>query len=106
MTRMLDSEGDDIPKDEYGNHYFDIDMYDWNKGDGPTLSMKIPAYFEGMNGIKYDGNGVLVVHIQDILNNYVSEFEQEDEGLGVPRFVEWLRDYANRLETAHAKMQP
>ncbi|MEG7689012.1 hypothetical protein U2044_15575, partial [Listeria monocytogenes] len=63
----------------------------------------IPYFFEDENGAQYDGNGVLTVPIQDVLNDYIKEFKETDGGDGVAKFVEWLRDYANRLESANAE---
>lgn len=106
MTQMIDTEGAEIPKNEDGRTYFDVDMCDWNDGKGPDLSVNIPYFFEDENGAQYDGNGVLTVPIQDVLNDYIKEFKETDGGDGVAKFVEWLRDYANRLESANAPGKP
>lgn len=42
--------------------------------------------------------------LQDVLNDYIKEFKETDGGDGVAKFVEWLRDYANRLESANAEI--
>lgn len=106
MTQMIDTEGAEIPKNADGLAYFGVDMCDWNDGKGPDFSMNIPMFFEDENGAQYDSCGVLTVPIQDVLNDYIKEFKDTDGGDGVPKFVEWLRDYANRLESANAAAVP
>lgn len=104
MTQMIDTEGAEIPKSEDGYTYFDADLCDWTDGKGPTLSINIPLFFEGGNGVNYDSCGVLTTPIQAVLEDYIKEFKENDGGKGVPKFVEWLRDYANRLETANTPL--
>ena len=101
MTQMIDTEGAEIPKDEDGRTYFDVDMCDWNDEKGPELSINIPCFFFFFNGAQYHGYVVLTVPIQDVLNDYIKEFKETDGGDGVAKFVEWLRDYANRLASAN-----
>ena len=103
MTQMIDTEGAEIPKDVGGHTYFDVSMCDWNEGKGPALSIGIPMFFEDENGAQYDSAGVLTVPIQDVLNDYLKEFKETDGGEGAAKFVDWLRDYANRLESANAQ---
>lgn len=98
---MIDAEGEEIPKDKYGRMYFDIGMCGWDDGKGPDISMNIPMFFEDQNGATYEGCGVLTVPIQKVLEDYLSDFKGIDGGDGIPKFIEWLRDYANRLESAN-----
>jgi hypothetical protein len=100
MTYLLDTEGDEIPKEVHGRPYFDADLCDWNDGTGPALTMNVPMSFEGEIGV-YDGNGVVSAPLQDVLEQYLRDFKREDGGIALPAFIAWLRDYANRLEAAH-----
>lgn len=102
MAQMIDTEGAEIPRDENGHMYFYIDMCDWNDGKGPDLSMNIPMFFEDENGATYNSCGVLTVPIQQVMEEYLSGLKENDGGDGAQKFVEWLRDYANRLESANA----
>jgi hypothetical protein len=105
MTQMIDTEGAEIPKDKNGLTYFDVYMCDMKDGKGPDLSMNIPMFFEDGNGDQYGSARVLFVPIQDVLDDYIKGFKDSDGGHGVPKFVEWLRDYANRLESANTNLR-
>ena len=104
MTQMIDTEGDRIPNDAEGRTYFDADLCDWNDGKGPYLAVNIPCFFDAGDGTEYDGNGVVIVPIQEVLEDYLKEFKETDDGDGVEKFAAWLRDYANRLESSNAKL--
>ena len=101
MPQMIDTEGAEIPKSEDGSPYFDAHLCDWNEGNGPDLSINVPPFFEGVDGADYDSCGILTIPIQAVFEEYLNEFQGRDGGAGVPAFVEWLRDYANRLEAAN-----
>lgn len=104
MTQMTDTEGAEIPKNENGRPYFEIHLYNMNSEDGPEISINVPEFFEGEDGSQYDSHGVLTVPIREVLDDYIEEFWDADRGEGLPKFVEWLRDYANRLESAYVQV--
>lgn len=103
MTQMIDTEGAEIPQSAEGRTYFDADLCNWNDGQGPSLSINIPMFFQGENGIDYDSEGVLTVPVQAVFEEYLDEFKEIDGGEGLPEFVQWLRGYADRLEAAGAE---
>jgi hypothetical protein len=86
--------------------YFDADLCDWNDGKGPALTVLTPTYFVGGDGSEYDGDGVMTVPLQAVLEDYLLNFKKEDGGEGVPAFCKWLRDYADRLEAANTTDEP
>jgi hypothetical protein len=98
MAKMQDSEEEKIPCEENGNQYFDIYMIDWSKGLAPDLQMNVPCYFEGGDGSTYDSCGIVYVSLQDVLEQYLNEFQSEDGGENLHKFIPFLRDYADRLE--------
>lgn len=104
MTQMRDTEGEQIPKDEEGRMYFDADLCDWNNGKGPEMTINTPTYFVAGDGSEYDGHGVMAVPLQAVLEDYLINFKSEDGGEGVPAFTKWLRDYADRLESANTEV--
>lgn len=100
MTQMIDTEGCEIPKDSCsGATLFFADLCDWGDGKGPDLSINVPMYFEEDSGV-YDSGGVVTAPIQDILEEYLSEFKKIDGGEHVDKFSAWLKDYADRLLAA------
>lgn len=105
MTQMRDTEGEKIPADNDGITYFDADLCDWNNGQGPELTINVPPYFVGGNGSEYESQGVVSVPLQRVLEDYLTCFKQEDGGVGVPAFVKWLREYADRLEQASVEAE-
>ena len=104
MTQMTDAEEKLLPRDENGKLYFHLIMYDSADGEGPIVLLAIPDFFECESGDTYESNGVLKVPIQTMLEDYLKEFMEQDAGEGVPKFVEWLRDYANRIESANVEL--
>lgn len=104
MTILLDTEGAVIPGDDYDNSpLFDTTLCDWKDGKGPSLSMNIPELFETHFGI-YDSQGVIHAPLQAILEEYLLEFKVTDGGDGIAEFCKWLRDYADRLESAKKEL--
>jgi hypothetical protein len=98
MTAFIDTEGHDIPVDDVGEHpFFDVDLCDWNEGDGPELTMNVPAFETETDS--YAG-GIVFVPLKNVLEQYLRTFLQTDGGGGRVEFVAWLRDYAARLEAA------
>ena len=99
MALLKDTEGYNLPTDENGESFFDVDLCDWNRGRGPMLTIGIPRYFETDDEQIYSSEGVLHVPLQDVLEEYLRDFEEIDGGDGIPNFTKWLRLYANRFES-------
>lgn len=97
MVQMTDSEGDALPTDG-SPRCFDIDLCDFNEGEGPELCMGIPMGFITFKGEQYNGAGVLTVPLRDVLEEYLERIYGTDGGHGKEAFVAYLRDYAARLE--------
>jgi hypothetical protein len=91
--------------------WWDIDLCNWNDGKGPELLLSIPPWFELNDGTVYDGDGVLTVPLQDVLEEYLVQllpskdgsYLSADGGEGAPAFVAWLRDYADRMAAVLAQ---
>jgi hypothetical protein len=96
MALFKDTEEEKIPAQD-GYELFNADMIDWGEGDGPTIAINIPYYFETDGGV-YDSCGVISAPLKSILEEYLVNFLVEDGGESIEAFAEYLRDYADRLE--------
>ena len=99
MTQLLDPVGATIPSDYAGRPLFDADLCDWSDGRGPIITLNVPMYFETPGGA-YDGSGVIVASVKDVLEEYLLDFEEIDGGDSVESFAAWLHDYADKLKKA------
>lgn len=97
MALMKDTEGCEIPK-QFGSNLFDIDLCDWNDGEGPILTLRAPVFFETDTGV-YDSMGVMVVPLKEVMNEYIAEIMSMDGGEGAREFATYLRQYADKLDS-------
>lgn len=96
MTKMTDTEGAEIPLDDGGNELFDLTLW----GDG-AMSMTVPR-FETDKGV-YDSPGnVLTVDLRDILQEYLRDAKQIDDGEGLLPLAKMFRGFADAYEHAAA----
>lgn len=96
MTKMTDTEGAEVPLDDDGSELFDLTLW----GDG-KMSMTAP-WFETDKGI-YDSPGyVLEVDLRDILQEYLRDAKQVDDGDGLLPLAKMLREFADSYEHAAA----
>jgi len=103
MTRMIDSEGEDLSFEQ--NRYFDLNLqitdFTYQGVDlVPEFHINVPMYFETEDGYVYDSGGVLYVNAKEVLEEYLAEFQQMNDGSGIDAFADYLTDYAIRLKAA------
>lgn len=105
MALMKDSEGVVIPK-YFGSDLFDMGMYCCGKGLLPMLSLNvpmfIPCYKDGFvddddYDESYSSEGFLIVQLDCVMEEYIKTFTEEDGGVGVDAFADYLENYAKRL---------
>ncbi len=89
MTIAKCSEnGKDCPK-------FDIDLYS-GFDDDPVLAFSIPG--ECWPQSEYDGDGVLIIKLKDLLEETFENHLQFDGGEGTHKITKLLREYADKLD--------
>ena len=97
MAMMKDTEGTDLPRDD--KHNWDITLW----GDG-ALSLSIPMYLETDNGGVYCSAGVVEAPLSDVLQEYLDDHLALDEGAGLLRLAQMMKDFASKYEAAAARL--
>lgn len=104
MVQFTDTEGAEIPLDDDETPLFDLTLW----GDG-HMSMSVP-FFETELGV-YDSPGnVLEIELRDILQEYLSDYADLDDGDGLLPLAKMLREFADLYENTarsnHAAKTP
>lgn len=95
MTIMRDTEGEDLPGNSLDDKHDDC-WYICLFGDG-ELSLSIPMRFETDSG-EYVGAGVVTASIRDVVQEYLDDCEELDEGAGLMPLAKMFRDFAEKFE--------
>lgn len=96
MAIMKDSEGVEIPKYD-DRALFDADLCCWGKDELPCLSVNIPSFFECDDEQHYSSEGLVTVSLKCVLEEYIESFVEDDGGVGIDTFANYLEDYAKRI---------